>query len=138
MDIAKIGAELLKQKLGLSGSIGDIAGALVKLLGGGKSGIDLKSLVASFQGNSQLSGLVSSWLGDGSNSAISAASILSVLGDSKVASFASSLGIGKDTAAEGLSSIIPSMIDKASSGGNLLENLGGASGALGALKSFFK
>jgi uncharacterized protein YidB (DUF937 family) len=138
MDIAKIGAELLKQKLGSNANLDTIISALSTLLGNGQGGIDLKSIVSKMQGNTQLLGLVTSWLSDGKNEMISAENIVKFLGDGKVAAFASALGIGKDVAANGLADVIPTMIDKASKGGNLIEGLGGVSGILGGLKSFLK
>jgi uncharacterized protein YidB (DUF937 family) len=136
MDIAKMGAEILQQKLGLSGDLGGIVQALVTLLGGKGGKLDLGSLVSSMQSNPQLLSLVGSWLGDGANNAISPAKILDMLGDKKISAFASSLGITAGQATEGLSEAIPAMIDKASSGGKLADSFGGAGAVFGALKSF--
>ena len=76
------------------------------------------------------------WLGDGANSAISAESILGVLGENSVSSFASSLGTDTGTAAAGLAEVLPQLMDKASSGGSLLDAAGGVGGLMNAAKSF--
>jgi uncharacterized protein YidB (DUF937 family) len=93
------------------------------------SGIDLGGLVAKL-GAGGLSGIVSSWLGDGANQGISAAQITSILGQDKVSAFASQLGLSHDEAAGGLADALPQIVDKASSGGSLFDSVGGVSGAL--------
>ena len=67
---------------------------------------------------------------------IDAQQILSGLGDDKVGEFASAVGMEKDAAAQGLADVIPQIMDKSSSGGNLLESVGGLGGLMGAAKSF--
>ncbi|NRA71528.1 MAG: hypothetical protein HRU24_10930, partial [Gammaproteobacteria bacterium] len=55
----------------------------------------------------------------------------------KIAAFASSLGVDSDTATTGLSNMLPDLIDQGSSGGNLLDSVGGIGGALDMAKKFF-
>ena len=144
MDIAsllKIGAEAFinSNKSGQAGSgldIGNVLPALSGLLGGGDGGLDLSSLISKFS-SAGLGTLVDSWLGDGANESISANQILDMFGSGKIADFASSLGLSQEEAAGGLSDAIPRMIDKASSGGSLLDSIGGLSGALGMAGKLF-
>lgn len=139
MNLLQTAAELLISKLGPS--IGNldlstVQSALGSLLGGSDGQLDLAALVSKFSGDDLVS-LAQSWLGDGANSAVSPDQILSVLGDANVGDFASKLGIDKGEAAGGLADVIPSLIDQSSSGGNLLDAVGGADGLLGAASKLF-
>ena len=100
--------------------------------------IDFAGLVSKMSSSGELGTILSSWLGDGANAAISPQSIQSLLGEGAVQDFASQVGTDSTTAAAGLAEAIPQLMDKASSGGNLLESLGGAGGLLGAASSLFK
>ncbi len=136
MDIAQLGAQLLSEKLGLNVNQETIAQALSSLLGDGQGGIDLAGLAGKLASSGELGNIVKSWLGDGANANISADSILGVLGEQPVSDFASRIGTDTGTAAAGLSDVIPQLMDKASSGGSLLESAGGLGGLMGAAKSF--
>lgn len=136
MDVIQMGAQLLSEKLGLQIDSGTIESALSSLLGDGQGGIDLAGLASKMASSGELGSVVSSWLGDGGNSAISAESIMGLLGDSKVSDFASTLGTDTGTAASGLADVLPQLMDKASSGGSLLDAAGGVGGLMGAAKSF--
>jgi uncharacterized protein YidB (DUF937 family) len=133
----EIGANILNQQLGTSLDPEQVGAALSGLIGDGKGGIDLGSLVSKMTASGDLSSIVSSWLGDGANAAITPDKIVSMLGESNVTDFASKLGVDADAAAGGLAEALPQMLDKASSGGNLLDSVGGVGGLLGAAKSFF-
>ncbi len=147
MDLMKIGTQLILSKLGGGASEGGIASALSSLLGGGNSdgGLDLSSLVTGMLknggGESSNSGggiadIVGSWLGDGSNEAVSGSQIKDMLGGDKISEFASKLGVDEDTAADSLAEAVPQMVDKGSSGGSLLDSVGGLSGAIDLAKKF--
>jgi len=138
MDILKMGAQMLSEKLGLQLDTATIESALSSLLGDGQGGIDIAGLASKMAASGDLGGIVSSWLGDGGNASISADSIMSLLGSGKVADFASTLGTDTETAASGLADVVPEMVDKASSGGSLLESAGGLGGLLGAANSLLK
>ena len=60
-----------------------------------------------------------------------------MLGADKIADFASKLGLSNEEAAGGLSEALPQMVDKASSGGSLLDSIGGISGAVGLASKLF-
>ena len=61
---------------------------------------------------------------------------MALFGEGKVGQFASSIGVDSSAAAGGLAEVLPQMLDEASSGGELLEGMGGVGSLLGAAKSF--
>lgn len=138
MDIAELGTQLLGEKLGNQGGGQDITAALSSLLGDGQGGIDLQALASKMAGSGDLGDIVNSWLGDGDNSPISVDKILSLLGDNQIAEFAAKIGTDSQGAANSLAEVLPQLMDKASSGGNLLDSLGGVGGLLDSAKSFLK
>jgi len=131
MDIIQIGAQLLQSKLGSNLQTGDIASALSGLLGG--DNFDIGSLISKIQGNSGLASMAASWLGDGANSAMSGSQVMDIFGKDKVTEFASKLNIDEGTASNGLADMLPQLIDKASSGGSLLDSAMGSMGGTGGL-----
>ncbi|MFV0477340.1 MAG: YidB family protein [Parahaliea sp.] len=137
MELIEMGAQLLSDKLGLNVDPAIITGALDKLLGDGNGNIDIAALVSQMTQNGGLSSIVNSWLGDGSNSPISTDAIQSLFGEGKLSEFASSLGTDTGTAIDGLSGMLPQLVDKASSGGNLLDSVGGVGGLMDAASSLF-
>ena len=90
-----------------------------------------------FLSSGDLAALASSWLGDGANESLSVESLTSILGSANIQQFAQSLGINAETASQGLADTIPELIDKCSSGGNLLDAVGGADGLMGMAKKLF-
>lgn len=138
MDIMQMAASLASEKLGMDLDPNAMGSALSGLLANDAGDFDLGGLAAKMASSGELGGVLSSWLGDGANDAISAESLSSVLGSDKIAAFAQQVGIDSDAAAGGLAEIIPQIMDKSSSGGSLLDMAGGAEGLLGAAKSFFK
>jgi uncharacterized protein YidB (DUF937 family) len=137
MDLLKMGAEMLTQKLGASVGTDTMMSALSGLLGDGKGSIDFAGLASKMMASGDLASMAKSWLGDGANQSISPASLLSMLGENKVADFAGKVGVDTSSAASGLSAVLPTLVDKASSGGSLLDSVGGASGLLGMAKKLF-
>lgn len=136
MDIIQLGAQLLSEKLGLQIDPATLQSALTSLLGNGQGNIDLAGLAEKMASNGQLGTILNSWLGDGANAAISAESIQALLGSQQVSEFASTIGTSSQTAAAGLAEVIPQIMDKASSGGNLLASAGGIGGLMDAARSF--
>lgn len=137
MDIAQMGAELLKKQLGNNGgqSTDAIAGVLQKLVGNGDQ-LDIGGMLAALQ-NGGLASIAASWLGDGANESISSDQVRQVVGDAKISQAAAELGTDEDTLLGGLSEALPQMIDKSSSGGSLLDAVGGLDGALNMAKKLF-
>ena len=136
MNIIETGAELLIAELGLPTNVRTVVSALSDLLGDGTGGVDLASLASKMTEEGGLGDVLGSWLGDGANSGISAEAILSLLGKADVSSFATKIGTDTDAAANGLADVIPRMMDQASTGGSLLDAVGGIGGLMGSAKSF--
>ena len=146
MDMAnllKMGATMFinSKQSGDAGSsldIGNLTSAFSDLSGAGRStgGIDLGSLLLKMD-TGGLGAIAKSWLGDGDNEAISPDQISNMLGADRISEFASKLGLSNEEAAGGLSDALPQMVDKASSGGSLLDSIGGVTGAIGLASKLF-
>jgi len=132
----------------LSGNTGSglnsglLTSALGGLLGGGSNsndssgGFDLGSLLSNMDSGG-LGGVAKSWLGDGSNESISTDQVTSMFGADKISEFASKLGLSNDEAAGGLADALPQLVDNASSGGSILDSIGGVSGAMNIASKIF-
>jgi uncharacterized protein YidB (DUF937 family) len=137
MELNELCAQLLSDNLGLQVDGDTIGKAMGSLLGeSGQGNLDLAGLATKMASSGELGNIVSSWLGDGANAAISPDSIQNLLGEDQIADFASKLGTDTGGAAAGLAEILPQIMDKSSSGGSLLESAGGLGGLMGAAKSF--
>lgn len=133
MDLMKIAAEMFMKKLGASGGdfdLSKVTSAIGGLLPTNNGELDLGGLVGMFS-KGGLASLASSWLGDSSNSEVSTSQVASLFGENKISEFASALNLDTDTATQGLSNMLPDLIDKSSSGGELLDT------AKGLLGKFF-
>jgi len=131
MDLKNLAAQLLKEKLGANVDTENAGQALEGLLGGG----GLSELVGKFtQGD--LAEQAKSWLGDGENAEVSADQIKQALDADQIKGFAEKLGLDEGGAAEALSNLVPGLVDKASSGGNLLDKIGGLGGLANMAKKF--
>ncbi len=141
MDMMQLAGQLLASQLGKSSGGGNadlVQSVIGGLLGGSsKSGIDLGSLVGSLQ-NSGLGDIAESWLGDGDNQHISRSQIENMLGAGNIQSAASELGADQNDLLRGLQNMLPSVVDKSSSGGSLLDAVGGISGLAGLASKFLK
>ena len=137
MDLMNIAQELITQKLGSKVDSDMIASGIKSLLGGDSGNLDLSSLMAGLGQNGALIAVVGSWLGDGKNESISPSAISDLFGSDNVAGFASKLGMDTDSASSLLADVVPEMVDKSSSGGSLLDSVGGLDNALDMAKKFF-
>jgi len=140
MDMMKLATQLLASKLGgnAGGNSDMVQNVIGGLLGGsGGSGIDLGSLVGNLQ-NSGLGDIAQSWLGDGDNEHISRSQIESMLGSDKIANAAQQLGADQNDLLRGLQDMIPQVVDKSSSGGSLLDSVGGIGGLASMAGKFLK
>ena len=139
MDIMKLGAQLLAAKLGSNANSDVVQSAIGNLLGGGNSdgGLDLGSLVGSLQGGG-LANIAASWLGDGDNEEISEEQVEGLFGADKIQEMASQLGADQGDVLSGLKEALPQMVDKSSSGGSLLDSVGGVAGLAGLASKFLK
>jgi len=138
--LLKLGASAFmnSQKSGEAGSNlnPDVLMSALSNLVGGEGGFDISSLISNLQG-SDLLGMAQSWLSDGDNQSIDANQLMNLFGSDKISAFASQLGMSKSEAIGGLSDAIPQMVDNASSGGSLLDSVGGIEGAMGLAGKFF-
>lgn len=140
MDMMKLATQLLASKLGgdAGGNSDMVQNVIGSLLGGsGGKGIDLGSIVGNLQ-NSGLGSLAESWLGDGDNEHISRSQIENMLGSDKVAQAAQELGADQNDLLRGLQNMLPQVIDKSSSGGSLLDSVGGLGGLASMASKFLK
>ena len=137
MDIMKMASQLVADKMGGNVSSENATSSLSNLLGDDKGNLDLGAIVSKMSGEGGLGSIVQSWLGDGENEGIQASQLTELLDSDKLSQFSEKLGVSKDEAASKLSEILPNLIDKSSSGGNLLENIGGLGGVMNMAKGFF-
>ncbi|SDD53421.1 YidB family protein [Aquimonas voraii] len=137
--LLRMGAQLFQKEAGAPAQglpIEAIVQALLGLLGDGSGKLDLAGLVQKFSGGG-LASLAQSWLSDGANASIGGAQLMQVLGAGAIGDFAKQLGIDVGSATQGLEAAIPAIIDKASSGGSLLEAAGGVDGLMGMAGKLF-
>jgi len=137
VDIMNIATNLVQDQLDSGTDSTNIQEGLGALFGGSDGGFDIGSIVSNMSENGGLSSIVSSWLGDGENEGIDTDTVSQLFDSEKLGTFASSLGIDMESATALLSNVLPGIVDQASSGGNLLESVGGLDGALSFAKKFF-
>ncbi len=137
MDILKLGASLLMDKLGSGdGNLDDITSALGNLLSDENGNLDLGNIVSTMQ-EKGLGSVVESWLGDGENDAISGDQVMELFGSERISQIASQLGSDEGSLLDALSDALPQVVDNASSGGSLLDSIGGLEGAWNMAKKLF-
>ncbi|MDX9988656.1 MULTISPECIES: YidB family protein [Thiothrix] len=153
-NLMQLGAQMFQSQLDKDRDgqleITEIASALMGLMSngqgqsqaGGLSG--LMSMVSGMQGsgNGDLMSIAASWLGKGENAPISGGQLTQMLGSDKIAAFAQQLGLSQEQAVSGLQAAIPQVVDKASPDGaldlgNMLDAVGGVSGAIGLASKLF-
>ncbi len=119
-DLFSMGAALIEGNSD-SATTGMDTHRITEALGGvlthGDGSLDLTSVVVGAS-RSGLGNIIDSWLGNGANMPITAEQIASLLGDEKIAKFASSLGISTESAKGALADSLPSIVDRATSGGD--------------------
>ena len=130
MIAAKIGGNLMNND-----AIGNVMGSLLGGAGGQAGGLDIGSLVNGMK-EKGMGDVADSWLGDGDNADISADQLKDVLGADKISAAAAQLGTDEGSLLEGLREAVPQMVDKSSSGGSLLDSLGGLGGVANMAKKF--
>jgi uncharacterized protein YidB (DUF937 family) len=134
MNLMEIAAGLLGEKLGIN--VETATGGLQKLFGGQGGNLDLGAIVGLLQ-QGGLNDIVGSWLGDGANSAVDTNALESALGADKISEAAGSMGVESGTLLGGLTEVLPQLVDQASSGGSLLDSVGGLGGLGDMAKKLF-
>ena len=121
----KLGTQLLMSKSdgGVNADSSTVQNALGSLLGNGETP-DLGSLLSGLQSGG-LGDVAKSWLGNGDNALISVDQLKNVVDGKKLSKLASVLGTDEGSVLSGLQEAMPQMVDKASSGGSLLDSIGG-------------
>ena len=132
MDFKNIAVSMLAKKMGLDPSMA--GGIMDKLVGGGDK-MDVAGLVGNLK-EKGLGDVADSWLGDGENKEISPEQLKEALGADQISAAAAEMGTDEGSLLAGLQSALPQMVDKASSGGNLLDKVGGLGGLAGMAKKF--
>ena len=137
MDILQMGVELLKKNMGGQENLNTqaISGVLQKLIGSGNQ-LDMAGMISAMQSGG-LASIAASWLGDGGNAAVSDSQIRDVIGSDKIAEAAAQLGTDENSLIAGLTKALPEMVDRSSSGGSLLDAIGGLDGAMDMAKKLF-
>ncbi|KAG1682797.1 hypothetical protein GQR58_010584 [Nymphon striatum] len=135
-DLLKMGASAFmnSQNSGDAGSgldIGSLTSALSGLAGGNSDngGFDIGSILGKMQ-EGGMADMAQSWLGDGDNAPMNDNQVTDMFGADKISDFASQLGLSNEEAIGGLRDAMPQMVDNASSGGSLLDSIGGIGGAI--------
>ena len=114
-----------------------LSNALASLTGdSAEGGLDIGSLLGTMHSGG-MSGLAASFLGDGANEEMQESQVTDLFGSDKISEFASQLGLSESEAVGGLQEAMPQMMDQASSGGSLLDSIGGISGAIGLASKLF-
>ncbi|MFT6044121.1 MAG: hypothetical protein ACI8TV_001543 [Porticoccaceae bacterium] len=141
MDIMKLATQLLASKLENTNGNDNtdlVQSVIGGLLGGsGNQGIDLGSIVGNLQ-DSGLGDIAKSWLGDDNNQNITPSQVESMLGSDKIKEAASQLGTNQNDLLRALQDMLPQVVDKSSSGGSLLDAVGGINGLAGLASRFLK
>ncbi|MEM7377265.1 MAG: YidB family protein [Pseudomonadota bacterium] len=137
MDLLKLGTDLLMSKLGGANASADgVQSVLAGLIGDGDQ-MDIAGLIGQLQGQGGgITELLGSWLGDGTNAPVSADQVRDMLGGDKVAAAAQQLGTDEGSLLSGLQDALPEMVNQASSGGSLLDAVGGLGGLGDMAKKF--
>lgn len=137
MDLMKLGSDLLMSKLGGNGSSDSVTSMLSGLLSnGGDTNPGGMGGLLDMMKEKGLGSIADSWLGDGDNEEISSDQMREVLGQDQVSQMAQQLDTNEDSLLDGLRDALPQIVDKSSSGGSLLDNVGGLGGALDMAKKF--
>lgn len=132
MDLKKLAMGMVANKM-MGSDEGALGGVMDSLIGGGNK-MDIGGLVETMKSKG-MGDMAESWLGNGANQDISTDQLQDVLGgQEQVAQAAAKLGKEPSELLGGLQDVLPQLVDKASSGGSLLGNLGGLSGMA---KKFF-
>jgi len=128
---------ILGSALGGQGQAGQGEAALMQLAlqllsggGGGRGGAGLGELIQQFQ-QAGLGTQMNSWIGTGQNMPISADQLMEVFGRGRMEQMAARSGMGVDEVSNGLSDLLPQLIDRVTPGGQVPDE--GIEGALADL-----
>jgi uncharacterized protein YidB (DUF937 family) len=100
----------------LGGTTNPLASGLLTMIQNQPGG--LQGMVQSFH-DKGMGGLVSSWVGSGANSPISADQIHQVLGSDQVKALAAKAGISPDEAGSAIAQLLPTLVNKLTPNGSV-------------------
>lgn len=132
----QLGTQLLASKLGGGANSNAITSVLSSLLSDNNGNSNLSGLTSLME-EKGMGSMLQSWLGDGGNDAISSDQVRNLVGDGKVSEMAAQLNTDENSLVDSLKDALPQLIDQSSSGGSLLDSVGGLDGALNMAKKFF-
>jgi uncharacterized protein YidB (DUF937 family) len=126
---------LENQALGnvLGGSSNPLATSVLQMIQNQPGG--LQGMVQCFQ-QKGLGGVVSSWVGTGANSPITADQVHEVLGSDQVKALAARAGINPDTASAAIAQMLPTIVDKLTPNGSVPDHSSVMDMATSMLKNF--
>jgi uncharacterized protein YidB (DUF937 family) len=126
---------LENQALGtvLGGSANPLASSLLQMIQNQPGG--LQGLVQSFH-DKGMGGVVSSWVGSGPNSPISADQVHQVLGSDQVKELAAKAGVSPDVASNTIAQLLPGLVDRLTPNGSVPDHSNVMDMACNMLKSF--
>jgi len=126
---------LENQALGnvLGGSSNPLATSVLQMIQNQPGG--LQGMVQCFQ-QKGLGGVVSSWVGTGANSPITADQVHQVLGSDQVKALAAKAGINPDTASAAIAQMLPTIVDKLTPNGSVPDHSSVMDMATSMLKNF--
>jgi len=116
--LVNMAAEMLSSKLGIDQDT--IKKGVEHLF---SDGFDISNLL-SVAHDFNLGDIVSSWIGNGENKAIDPSALANIFGSDKISQFAKTIGVDENTAVSSLSEVLPNVIDKATSSGDVMDSLG--------------
>jgi uncharacterized protein YidB (DUF937 family) len=117
----------------LGGSSNPLAAGLLQTIQNQPGG--LQGMVQSFH-DKGMGGIVSSWVGSGANSPITADQIHQVLGSDQVKALAAKAGISPDEAGNAIAQLLPTLVNKLTPNGSVPDHSNVLEMASSMLKNF--
>ncbi|MGB6383880.1 MAG: YidB family protein [Terriglobales bacterium] len=117
----------------LGGSSNPLASGLLQMIQNQPGG--LQGVVQSFH-DKGMGGVVSSWVGSGANSPVTADQIHQVLGSDQVKALAAKAGISPDAAGNAIAQLLPTLVNKLTPNGSVPDHSNVLEMASSMLKNF--
>jgi uncharacterized protein YidB (DUF937 family) len=117
----------------LGGSSNPLASGLLQMIQSQPGG--LQGVVQSFH-DKGMGGVVSSWVGSGANSPVTADQIHQVLGSDQVKALAAKAGISPDAAGNAIAQLLPTLVNKLTPNGSVPDHSNVLEMASSMLKNF--
>jgi uncharacterized protein YidB (DUF937 family) len=105
---------------GSQGGAGGLLAALLPMLGSLLASGGLNKILNGFR-QQGLSSEADSWVGTGANDQVSGEQVREVIDDAEIAQIAQQLGVSEDEAATAIAAVLPTLVDRVSPDGQLLD-----------------